>query len=233
MIAQLDCTQLDCTQLHLTPPYLSEEGRSSMVSDACAPNRFVNPGALNPGTLNPGTKPSSRPLILPQEVRPEIEGLVQVVTAKQRSFFTQVLAQALRSAGQGTSVLVVQFLKGGIHQGPTHPVHLSQRLDWYRCNLESCIDPYRPETLTPRAVTGIKELWLHTRRLVLANTYELVILDELSLALKLNLIQESDVITLLNDRPTRVELILTGPEMPQPLLSLADQVTELRRSPRV
>ena len=69
-----------------------------------------------------------------------VAGLVQIFTAPHRSFFTSVMAQALREAGQGTRVLVVQFLKGGINMGHQHPMHLCQHLDWYRCNLPRCID---------------------------------------------------------------------------------------------
>ena len=50
-----------------------------------------------------------------------VEGLVQVFTSSHRNFFTSVIAQSLRIAGQGTSVLIVQFLKGGIRQGHDHP----------------------------------------------------------------------------------------------------------------
>jgi len=53
---------------------------------------------------------------------------VQVFTCSHRSF-TGVMAQALTVAGQGTSVLVVQFLKGGIGQGYDHPIQLGQNLD--------------------------------------------------------------------------------------------------------
>jgi len=216
MIAQLAITPMNMAP-HLTQ---AEQSRSSTHSD-----RLVN-----------GTKPTLKPAPPPGNPHPErleIEGLIQITTAKHRSFFPQVLAQALRCAGQGTAVLVVQFLKGGIQQGPTHPVHLGQRLDWYRCNLEMCIDPYRLETLTPEVQQKVQDLWQHTRSLVLENRYELVILDEISLALKLDLIPETEVMHLLQQRPARVEIVLTGPDMPKSLLSLADQVTELRRSPRV
>ncbi|NJK41825.1 MAG: P-loop NTPase family protein, partial [Acaryochloridaceae cyanobacterium SU_2_1] len=47
----------------------------------------------------------------------KVEGLVHLFTAPHRSFFTNVMAQALQAAGQGTRVLVVQFLKGGINMG--------------------------------------------------------------------------------------------------------------------
>ena len=62
--------------------------------------------------------------------------------------------------------------------------------------------------------------------------YELVILDELSLAINFGLIPEAEVLALLQKRPRHVDLILLGPEMPATLLEIADQVTEIRRSHR-
>lgn len=158
-----------------------------------------------------------------------IEGLVQVFTCPHRSFFTSVMAQALRIAGQGTSVLIVQFLKGGIRQGFEHPVQLGQHLDWVRCNLPRCIDtPDLEET----EVAALRDLWEQTRSIVAAGKYSLVVLDELSLAINFGLISEAEVLALIESRPLQVDLILTGPEMPPALLDRADQITELRRTHR-
>jgi cob(I)alamin adenosyltransferase len=156
-----------------------------------------------------------------------VEGLVQIVTAPHRSFFTNVMAQALRVAGQGTSVLVVQFLKGGIRMGPEHPIRLCQRLEWLRCNLPRCIDT--PE-LEASDLEALKELWDYTKEAILSGRYALVILDELSLAIHFGLIPEAEVLELIEQRPHHIDMILTGPEMPQSLIEIADQVTELRRS---
>ncbi|MBD2099672.1 P-loop NTPase family protein [Leptolyngbya sp. FACHB-261] len=181
---------------------------------------------LEPSALSPSqpTKPASR---LESELLPIVEGLVQVVTAPHRSFFTSVMAQALRVAGQGRKVLVVQFLKGGIRQGHEHPVHLGQTLDWLRCSLPRCIDTPQLDESEQAALT---ELWQHTRTCVLRGDYNLVVLDELSLAVNFNLIPEAEVLELLQQRPISVDVILTGPDMPQSLLDAADQITELRRS---
>ena len=46
------------------------------------------------------------------------EGQLQVHTAPYRGSFASVLSQALRAAGLGSRVMVVQFLKGGVAQGP-------------------------------------------------------------------------------------------------------------------
>lgn len=158
---------------------------------------------------------------------PRVEGLVQVFTAIHRSFFTNVMAQALRIAGQGTPVLVVQFLKGGIGQGYQHPVQLGQRLDWIRCNLPRCIDS---PAVADEEQRSLLELWHYTQDVVAQGRYDLVVLDELSLAVNFGLIAETDVITFLEGRPPHVDVILTGPDMPRSLLDVADQITELRRS---
>jgi cob(I)alamin adenosyltransferase len=156
-----------------------------------------------------------------------VEGLVQVFTCSHRSFFTSVIAQALRIAGQGNAVLIVQFLKGGIGQGYEHPVKLGQNLDWIRCNLPRCIDtPQLDEAET----LSLKELWQHTQKVVYESKYSLVLLDELSLAINFGLIAQEEVLEFIEKRPRQVDITLTGPEMPQALLDIADQITEIRRS---
>jgi cob(I)alamin adenosyltransferase len=156
-----------------------------------------------------------------------IEGLVQVFTSFHRSFFTGVMAQAMRIASQGTPVLVVQFLKGGIRQGHDRPMQLSQHLDWIRCNVGRCIDtPHLDET----EMRSLLQLWNHTKDMVYQSRYDLVVLDELSLAIHFGFIPEEEVLEFLRRRPQHVDVILTGPDMPEAILDVADQITELRRS---
>ena len=167
----------------------------------------------------------SMPLALPHA----IEGIIQVFTSSHRSFFTNVMAQALRIAGQGTSVLVVQFLKGGIGQGYQHPVRLGQHLDWIRCDLPRCIDS---ADVAENEAIALRELWQHTQIVVSEGKYSMVVLDELSLAINFGLLSEMEVLNFLRQRPAQVDVILTGPDMPQSILDIADQITELRRTRR-
>ncbi len=169
----------------------------------------------------------TRPAAVDRRICLEVEGLVQIVTAPHRSFFTNIMAQALRAAGQGTRVLVVQFLKGGIRMGPEHPIQLCQTLEWFRCNLPRCIDT--PE-LEDTEMQSLQDLWQYTQQAVQSGRYEMVVLDELSLAIHLGLIAEAEVLTLIAQRPRPIDMILTGPEMPASLLEVADQITQLRRS---
>jgi cob(I)alamin adenosyltransferase len=157
----------------------------------------------------------------------EIEGLVQVFTCPHRNFFTSVMAQAMRLAGQGTSVLVVQFLKGGIGQGYDRPIQLAQNLDWVRCDLPRCIDTPMVDELEQRSIT---DLWQYTQNVVYQDRYDLVVLDELSVAMNFNLIAQAEVLEFLRKRPSHIDVILTGPDVPEAVLAVADQITELRRS---
>jgi cob(I)alamin adenosyltransferase len=156
-----------------------------------------------------------------------VEGLVQVFTSQQRNFLTDVMAQALRIAGQGTPVLVVQFLKGGIAQSYRHPLRLGQNLDWIRCELSRNIDQPPLEEAETQAIL---DLWDSTCNAVFEGQYSLVVLDELSLAMNFGAVEEAKVLDFLDRRPRHVDLILTGPQMPESILNLADRITEIRRT---
>lgn len=156
-----------------------------------------------------------------------IEGTVQIFTSQHRTFFTNVMVQATRVAEQGLPVLVVQFLKGGIGQGPMNPTQMGQNLDWIRCDCPECING--PD-ISPDTQAALLTLWQHTQTAVNDGKYGLVVLDELSLAIDFGLIKENELLNLLKTRPSHVEVILTGPQMPESLLAVADQVTEFRRN---
>lgn len=157
--------------------------------------------------------------------RPALAGLLQVFTCVHRNYFTRVMAQALRNAGQGTPTLIVQFLKGGCNQGPDQPMRFGQALDWVRCRLDHCINaaPQAEEDFA-----AVRELWSFTKEAIASGKYDSVVLDELSLAIAYGIIPEAEVMDCLKSRPSHIEVTLTGQKMPQSLLQMADQVTELR-----
>lgn len=171
--------------------------------------------------------PAPVPTISRHPLLNAIEGTVQVFTSQHRTFFTNVMVQAVRVAEQGLPVLVVQFLKGGISQGPENPMSMGQNLDWVRCGSPNCIKSPDVDDDTRAAVQA---LWKHVQLAIREGTYGLIVLDELSLAIDFGLISENEVLTLIKNRPAHVEVIFTGPQMPESLLDVADQVTQFRRN---
>jgi cob(I)alamin adenosyltransferase len=154
-------------------------------------------------------------------------GLMQVVTSPARGFYADIMAQALRIAGQGKPTLVVQFFQGGIRQGLSYPRRLVQNLDWLRGNLERHIDPQSPQ-LTDAEKQAVLELWQHVKDAIAMARYDLFVLDELNLAIELDLIEEAEVLKVLRSRPHQVEVILTGANVPASLIESADLVTQRR-----
>ena len=170
-----------------------------------------------------------KPLAVAPEVKvlPDLEGMIQIFTAPHRSFFTNVVAHAIRTAAQGKSTLLIQFLKGGIGTGIENPVQLCQNLQWIRGSLCSCIgssDISEPEK------NEVLELWSFAKYAILSDQYAAVILDELSLAIEFGLVPEEECLTLLSQKPGRLDLVFTGPNMPESIVNKADQVTQIRRN---
>ena len=158
------------------------------------------------------------------------EGLLQVHTAPFRGSFSGVFSQALRSAGLGSRVLISQFLKGGVDQGLERSVWLCGRLQWLRPAVAGCLSEPLPADAAGEAHrAAVVEVWQYTREQLLGGQLDQLVLDELGLAVELGYLPEAEVMAALEQRPSHLDVILTGPSMPAALLALADQVTQLRR----
>ncbi|WP_369795526.1 cob(I)yrinic acid a,c-diamide adenosyltransferase [Synechococcus sp. GFB01] len=139
-----------------------------------------------------------------------------------------MLSQALRSAGLGSRVLISQFLKGGVDQGLARSPWLCGRLQWLRPAVAACLGEaaaaHDAETLA-----AVQEVWGFSRDQLRAGAVDLMVLDELGLAVELGFLDLAEVVAALQERPSHLDVILTGPAMAPELMALADQVTQLRR----
>jgi cob(I)alamin adenosyltransferase len=183
-------------------------------------------------------------VVPPVRLVPEAEGLLQIHTAPFRGSFAAVFSQALRSAGLGSRVLVSQFLKGGVEQGTEGSLWLCGRLQWLRPAMARCLEQpvARPagRVGSPaangehdeeiEALDAVRQVWEFSARRLLEGDVDLLVLDELGLAIALGYLEAEEVVASLERRPHQVDVILTGPAIPPALMDMADQVTELRRS---
>jgi len=173
----------------------------------------------------------------PLRLVPRPEGLLQIHTAPYRGSFAAVYSQALRSAGLGSRVLVSQFLKGGVEQGVAGSLWLCGRLQWLRPATPLCLegpppnaaDSAAPSDAASDPCAAVREVWDYSRDSLLAGEVDLMVLDELGLAVELGWLDGEEVCRTLEQRPVHLDVILTGPAMPPALLAMADQLTELRR----
>tara|TARA_B100000700_G_scaffold317812_1_gene409798 strand:+ start:299 stop:895 length:597 start_codon:yes stop_codon:yes gene_type:complete len=160
------------------------------------------------------------------------EGQVQIHTCSHRGSFSIVLSEALRSAGLGSKVLISQFLRGGVNQGPHGAINLCGRLEWLRPAIETCL----PERESDQNLSlkrkfeekAIQELWEFCKKRLKEKKLDKIVLDEIGLAISLGFIEENDLISMINNRPSNTDIILTGPSIPPKVIAMADQITELR-----
>ena len=184
-------------------------------------------GPSRPGHRTTASRASGTPLGRSLRLVAQQEGLLQVHTAPFRGSFSGVFSQALRSAGLGSRVLISQFLKGGVEQGLERSVWLCGRLQWLRPAVASCLA--EPMPASQADAEAVREVWEYTREQLLSGQLDQLVLDELGLAVELGYLAEAEVVSALEQRPSNLDVILTGPSMPTALLAMADQVTQLRR----
>ena len=80
----------------------------------------------------------------------------------------------------------------------------------------------------PEDLALVREAWDLARSVIAGGEYDLVILDEINLALTYGLIPREEALQVLQARPPWVEVVLTGRQAPPELVDLADLVTEMR-----
>ena len=152
-------------------------------------------------------------------------GLVQVYTGEGKGKTSAAFGLALRALGRGLNVSVVQFIKGGFDYGELHTLRRLTNLDLKAFGRGRFITVKPPEA-EDRNLAHEALKW--SERVVTSGKYDVVILDEVNVALNLRLIDLEDVVRLVKSKPQHVELVLTGRYAPQEIIELADLVTEMK-----
>jgi len=152
-------------------------------------------------------------------------GLIQVYTGDGKGKTTCALGLALRAVGQGFKVYLVQFMKGRDTGEARAAAKLSPELTlryFGRPGLVNLKSPARED------LDLVQEAWNLAREIIASGDWDLVVLDEINLALAYGLIPLQEALEALRRRPAWVEVVLTGRQAPPELVELADLVTEMR-----
>lgn len=152
------------------------------------------------------------------------KGLVEIYTGDGKGKTTAATGLAVRSAGQGFKVLFAQFLKGRA-TGEIEPL---KKLGVDVIRNESVIK-FIPD-MTPCELKQCRDLQRKIFDTVKKNIgqYDLVVLDEIFGAVATGMIDIKDVTTLIKQKPTGTELVLTGRGAPDEIIALADYVSEIK-----
>ena len=159
-------------------------------------------------------------------------GQIHLFQSSYRGSYSNIIRDSLRNAALGRRVLLVQLMKGGVHQGISNPINLCGNLTWIRSS--NSYDQYDMEnmksdiSISKFVKEATLELWEYCKKQLLSGEQDQIILDEIFRAVELNIIDEKDLISTLENRFISGDVILTGTTIPKSFLLMADQVTELR-----
>ena len=153
------------------------------------------------------------------------KGLVQVYTGNGKGKTTAALGLALRAVGHEMKVLVVQFMKGNVQYGELESVKkLSPHLTLKQVGRETFISKRNPD---PKDSQLAQEGFSIAKKAIQEKEYDIVILDEINLAIDYGLIPLDDLLRLIDSKPDTIELILTGRNVNHEILERADLITEM------
>lgn len=152
-------------------------------------------------------------------------GLLIVYTGNGKGKTTAALGQAMRAAGHGLKVCMIQFIKGSWPTGEGK--FLSQCTD--RLEFHVTGEGFTWEADSPeKPALAAKAGWLLAEEKILSDQYDLIILDEVTYLNTYGYVSEIEMLELFRRRPKRLHLVLTGREAGAELLRVADLATEMR-----
>jgi cob(I)alamin adenosyltransferase len=151
-------------------------------------------------------------------------GLVQIFTGNGKGKTTAALGTVLRAAGYGYKIFIVFFFKGEYALGEYATLPLLPNVTVASYGLRRLVDL---NNIKPEEIEQAKLALDAAREAIRSGEYDLVMMDEVNVAIEYKLIKLDDVIDLVKNKPDNVELILTGRYADNKLIEMADLVTEM------
>jgi len=152
------------------------------------------------------------------------KGLLIVLTGHGKGKTTAALGMAMRAAGHGMRVLILQFIKGTWAYGELQSFEkiegveikpLGSGFTWKKESLEE--DRRLAKAGWEESVSEMKRGY-----------YDMIVLDELNVVLSHGLLPVEPVMEALENRTTASHIVVTGRDAPDKLIAIADLVTEMK-----
>jgi len=151
------------------------------------------------------------------------KGYVQVYTGNGKGKTTAALGLALRSVCAGNKVFFGQFMKGQECSEKKAPLILPG-FTLEQFGNSSFIIGTPTEKDISCAAHGLERI----REILLSEEYDLVVMDEVNTAIYFKLISVEEVLSILDVKPEKTEVVMTGRYAPQEIIDSADLVTEMK-----
>jgi len=153
-----------------------------------------------------------------------MKGYIQVYTGNGKGKTTAAFGLALRAVGAGKKVFIAQFVKGKEYAESealtnTYPEVIVKQYG------RGCFIVKQPEE---EDVKAARRGLLEAERIITEGKYDMIVLDEATIAIYYKLFSTDELINLLKKKKEETEIIITGRYAPRELIDLADLVTEMK-----
>jgi cob(I)alamin adenosyltransferase len=152
-------------------------------------------------------------------------GLIIVITGNGKGKTTSAFGQALRAVGQGYKVFIMQFMKGRDYGEFIAAEKYLPNITIRKSGLDSFVMRDNPAAID---IALAQKGFDIAKKAIESGKYDMVILDEINVALDFKLIKLKEVINLIKNKPLALNLILTGRYAREEIIKLADTVSEVQ-----
>ncbi len=152
----------------------------------------------------------------------ERRGLVQVYTGTGKGKTTAALGLGLRAAGHGWKVCMIQFMKGKINYGELEGVERVEGMTIEQFGRPDFVDKENPAQVD---IDWARKGFERAREIMASGECDMIILDEINVAVDFNLLKEEEVLEMIRNRPAHLEAILTGRYASPGIINIADLVS--------
>jgi cob(I)alamin adenosyltransferase len=156
--------------------------------------------------------------------KPPGRGLTQVFTGDGKGKTSAALGSAIRALGHGLRVFVIFFMKGDYPYGEYNVLSKLPNITVAQFGQEEFVDP---ANIKLEQIAQAGQALGAAREAIFSGNYDLVVMDEINVAIAFKLISIDDVVQLIKNKPQNVDLILTGRLADRRLVQIADLVTEM------
>jgi cob(I)alamin adenosyltransferase len=156
-------------------------------------------------------------------------GLIQLFTGNGKGKTTAAIGEAVRAAGAGKKVAVIFFDKGGEHYSERAMLE-TLGIEWFaygRDRIDAVTGRFDFSVTDEDKALGSQGL-NKAREILASNHYDLLVLDEINSSTDLGFLSEQEVLSLLDIKTDKIELVLTGRNVPQSFIDRAHLVTDMR-----
>lgn len=153
-----------------------------------------------------------------------MKGYIHVYTGNGKGKTTAAFGLALRAEGAGLKVFIGQFIKGQTYHENVAAQKYLKNIELKQYGLGCFIVNTPTDDDIKAARKGLDEL----RKIIQKGKHDLVIMDEVNIALYYKLFEVDELIGLIRNKPDHVELVLTGRYAPPEIIEIADLVTEMK-----